>query len=160
MDTIEILGNLTKDPDVRATKTGGCMVRFTVGSNRKYQDRNTGEMKEVASFIPCIVWNELAESAANYLKKGKRVYIKGRWENRKYQDKNGQDKYITEIVVNFIALPLPVNYQKRGQGQPQKQQWNNGQNYGQQQSGSFGQFGQAKPEGNYQPQYPDQDIPF
>ena len=148
MDTIEILGNLTKDPDVRATKTGGCMVRFSVGSNRKYQDRATGEMKEVASFIPCVVWNELAESAANYLKKGKRVYIKGRWESRKYQDKNGQDKYITEIVVNFIALPLPVNYQKHGQ------------NYGQQQGGSFGQFGQAKPEGNYQPQYQDENIPF
>ena len=114
MDTIEILGNLTKDPDVRATKTGGCMVRFSVGSNRKYQDRATGEMKEVASFIPCVVWNELAESAANYLKKGKRVYIKGRWESRKYQDKNGQDKYITEIVVNFIALPLPVNYKSMG----------------------------------------------
>ena len=99
MDTIEILGNLTKDPDVRATKTGGCMVRFSVGSNRKYQDRATGEMKEVASFIPCVVWNELAESAANYLKKESAYILKGVGKAESIKIKTGRINISRKLLL-------------------------------------------------------------
>lgn len=159
MNEIEILGNLGRDPEVKMTSTGKCVARLSVASSRKFTGTD-GQTKEFTDWIPCVVWGELAQAAATYLKKGKRVFIKGRYNTRKYEPTPGDAKYITEIVASHISLPLPIN--RENQQAPQQQAWEQPQQAPQQvptqQANPFSGFGQAKPE-SYTPQYQD-EIPF
>lgn len=166
MNEIEILGNLGADPEVKMTKTGKCIVRLSVASSRRFTGPD-GQMREYTDWIPCVVWNELAQSAANYLKKGKRVFIKGRYNTRKYEANPGETRYITEIIVNHISLPLPINRENQqvpqqaqagGWGQTQQAQPQTAPQKTQSQDNPFAGFGQAKPE-SYAPKY-EEDIPF
>ena len=111
MNSVQILGNLTREPELRATKTGKAVARFTVAVSRSYMTQ-TGEKKELTDFITVIAWGKLAEAAGSQLHKGTRVFAEGRYATRSYEAQDGSRRYVTEVVANLIALPLSTNTQQ------------------------------------------------
>ena len=100
-----IIGNLTRDPELRSTPSGTQVCSFSVAVNRSYKDKN-GETKEDVSFIDCTMWGRPAETIAQYAKKGTAILVSGRLEQRSYETKDGQKRSRTEIVVeefNFLG---------------------------------------------------------
>lgn len=99
MNKAFLIGNLTKDPELRATPSGKSVATFTLAVARKFK-------KDETDFLNIVVWGELANNCAKYLSKGKQAAIIGEIQNRSYDDKNGNKRYITEIVadeVQFLA---------------------------------------------------------
>ena len=105
MNTVQILGNLTKDPEVRFTKSGKAVATFTVAATNTYIDSATNETKEQTSFINVVAWGKLGESAGN-LHKGNRCFVEGRLQTRSYETQDGQKRYVTEVVANFVGTSL------------------------------------------------------
>ena len=105
MNTVQILGNLGKEPDIRATGTGKTVASYSVAVKRKYTTQQ-GEVKELTDWINVVAWGNLAEAVGNQLKKGSRVFVEGRYSTRSYEDKSGNKRYVTEVIANMIAKPL------------------------------------------------------
>lgn len=105
MNNINLLGNLTKDPDVRYTKTGRAVATFTLACTNTYIDSATDETKEQTAFINCVAWGKLGESVGN-LRKGSPCFVNGRLQTRLYKTKEGDNKYITEVIANFVGETL------------------------------------------------------
>lgn len=92
-----IVGNLGKDPEVRYTASGEAICNITVATSETWKDKATGEKKEATEWHRISFFGKLAEIAGQYLKKGSQVYVEGSIRTRKWQDKDGQDRYATEI---------------------------------------------------------------
>ena len=122
MNSVQILGNLGRDPVIRATKTGRSVASFSVAVSRTYTTPQ-GEQRELTDWINVVAWGPLAEAVGNQLKKGTRVFVEGRISSRSYDAKDGTKRYVTEVVANTIAIPI---------GNPRNS------SYGPQQGGSFG----------------------
>lgn len=105
MNTVQITGNLAKDPIIRATKTGKAVASFSVGVSKRITKQN-GDTLELTDWVNVTAWGKLAEAAGNELTKGSYVFIEGRYETRSYDAPNGQRRYITEVVANMIARPI------------------------------------------------------
>lgn len=105
MNTVQILGNLARDPELRFTKTGRAVATFTVAATNTYIDSATNETKEQTAFINCVAWGKTGEAVGN-CKKGERLLVNGRIQTRSYEDSNGQKKYVTEVVANFVGRKL------------------------------------------------------
>ena len=105
MNTVQILGNLARDPELRFTKTGRAVATVTVAATNTYIDSATNETKEQTAFINCVAWGKTGEAVGN-CKKGERLFIEGRIQTRSYEDSNGQKKYVTEVVANFVGRKL------------------------------------------------------
>ena len=102
-----ILGNLTRDPELRQTPTGQNVANFGVATNRAWSD-SSGNKQTQTEFHNVVVWGRLAEIASQYLAKGRLVFIEGRITTRSWQDQQGQKKYRTEIVAENLQLgPRP-----------------------------------------------------
>lgn len=99
---VELIGNLTRDPEMRYTPSGAAVVTFSIATNRTFI--SDGEKKEEADFHRCVAWNKLAELCNQLLKKGNRVFVSGRLQNRSWEAQDGVTKYITEIVVEDMIL--------------------------------------------------------
>ena len=100
-----IMGNLTRDPELRSTPSGAQVCSFTVAVNRNYKD-SSGSQQEQVSFIDCSAWGKSGEIIAQYAKKGSGILVSGRLEQRSWEDKEGQKRSRVEIVVedfNFIG---------------------------------------------------------
>ena len=170
MNTVEVLGNLTKDPIIRNTKSGRPVASFTVACNRNYVTPQ-GEQKQLTDYVSVVVWGPLAAAVGKYLNKGKRVFVNGRYSTRSYDGQDGQKKYVTGVVASVVALPLPtMNNNQQGQYNqpPQNSQWGNGNGqsgWGTPNGGTTGTFN-ANQFGPTVPQEPglyggsDEDIPF
>lgn len=104
MNTVQIMGNLARDPEVRYTNTGKAVATFTVAASNTYIDSNN-ETKEQTAFINCVAWGKLGESVGN-LRKGNRAFVEGRLQTRSYETQEGQKRYVTEVVANFIGTSL------------------------------------------------------
>lgn len=104
MNTVQILGNLARDPEVRYTQSGKAVATFTVAASNTYIDSNN-ETKEQTAFINCVAWGKLGESVGN-LRKGNRCFVEGRLQTRSYENADGQKKYVTEVVANFVGTSL------------------------------------------------------
>ena len=96
-----ILGHLGKDPEVRYSPSGTAFAKFSLATSESWNDKNTGEKREKTEWHNIVIQGKLAEVAGEYLRKGSQVYIEGKIKTRKYQGNDGQDKYITEIVVGI-----------------------------------------------------------
>ena len=105
MNSVQILGNLVRDPEVRYTQSGRAVATFTVAASNTYVDSTTNETKEQTAFINCVAWGKQGEAVGNY-RKGNRLFVEGRLQTRSYDDKNGQKKYVTEVVANFVGISL------------------------------------------------------
>lgn len=104
---VELIGNLTRDPELRYTPSGAAVVSFTIATNRTYVSE--GERKEEADFHRVIAWNKLAELCNQLLKKGNRVFVSGRLQNRSWEGQDGQSRNITEIVIEDMILLTAKN---------------------------------------------------
>ena len=98
-----LLGNLTRDPEVRYTPKGSAVCDLGIAINRQYT-LDSGEKREEVTYVDVVLWARLAEIAGEYLKKGRQVYVEGRLQTRKWQDKEGQDRYTTEIVADRMQM--------------------------------------------------------
>lgn len=104
MNTVQILGNLARDPEVRYTKSGKAVATFTVAASNTYIDSNN-ETKEQTAFVNCVAWGKKGEAVGN-LRKGNRCFVEGRLQTRSYENADGQKKYVTEVVANFVGTSL------------------------------------------------------
>ncbi len=103
VNKVILVGNLGKDPEVRHTQDGKAIVNLTLATSENWRDKGTGERKERTEWHRVVIFNEnLAKVAEQYLKKGSTVYIEGALQTRKWTDKDGVEKYTTEVVLqNF-----------------------------------------------------------
>ena len=99
MNSIILIGRLTKDPELRYTPNGKAVCSFTLAVDRPY----SGDKKE-ADFINIVVWNKVGENCAQYLSKGRKAAVQGRLQIRSYEDDKGYKKYITEVVANSVEF--------------------------------------------------------
>jgi single-strand DNA-binding protein len=99
-----IVGNLGGDPETRYMPSGAAVTNFTVATNESWKDKQTGEQKERTEWHKVATFNRLAEISAEYLRKGSQVYIEGKLRTRKWQGKDGQDRYTTEIVADQMQM--------------------------------------------------------
>ena len=104
MNTVQILGNLARDPEVRYTKSGKAVATFTVAASNTYIDSNN-ETKEQTAFVNCVAWGKTGEAVGN-IRKGNRCFVEGRLQTRSYENADGQKKYVTEVVANFVGTSL------------------------------------------------------
>jgi single-strand DNA-binding protein len=103
LNKVMLIGNLGKDPEVRYTAAGTAVASFSVATSEKFKNKS-GELEEKTEWHNVTLWARLAEIAGEYLAKGKTVYIEGRLQTRKWQDKDGRDRYTTEIVGEKMQM--------------------------------------------------------
>lgn len=104
INKVILVGNLGKDPEVRYLEGGTAVANFPIATSENYTDRNSGEKKTITEWHNVVLWRGLAEIAEKYLKKGNQVYIEGKLRTRKWQDKEGNDRYTTEIVGDNMQM--------------------------------------------------------
>jgi len=149
-----LIGNLGADPETRFTQDGTCVCNLRLATTEKYKNRN-GEQVEKTEWHRVVLWGRLGEIANQYLKKGARVYIEGKIETRKWQDRDGNDRYTTDIRANEMKM---LGGGAQGGGQ---------QSAGYQQGGNAPAPAAAKPSNDPFADTPDfadvpvdDDIPF
>lgn len=103
VNKVILIGNLGKDPELRYIQNGDAVASFSLATTDQWKDAN-GEKKEHTEWHRCVAWRRLAEVIGEYAKKGTQMYIEGKLQTRKWQDKDGQDRYATEIVVGEMKL--------------------------------------------------------
>jgi single-strand DNA-binding protein len=104
INKVILIGNLGQDPDTKAMPSGMTVCNLRIATSESWKDKQTGEMKEQTEWHSVAMFGRLAEIAGEYLRKGSQVYIEGRLRTRKWQDKEGKDRYTTEIVANEMQM--------------------------------------------------------
>ena len=102
VNKVILVGNLGKDAETRFTPSGSARTTFAVATSRRWKDQQTGEWKEETDWHNVVLWR--SENLANYLTKGKQIYVEGRLQTRSYDDKDGNKKYTTEVVAEEVIL--------------------------------------------------------
>lgn len=165
VNKVILVGNLGKDPELRYTPSGAAVANFSIATTENYKDRD-GNRQTKTEWHNIVVWRQLAEICGKYLHKGKQVYIEGKLQTRKWQDRDGNDRYTTEIIADQMQMlgragddgnssyqsdDEPQNYAPAQQSRPQAQP--QGRPGGQQ---------AARPAPVYEePAFnPDDEIPF
>ncbi|HTP66542.1 MAG TPA: single-stranded DNA-binding protein [Geobacteraceae bacterium] len=139
LNKVMLIGNLGKDPEVRYTSNGTAVASFSLATSERFKNKN-GEWEDRTEWHNITLWGRLAEIAGEYLAKGRTVFIEGRLQTRKWQDRDGRDRYTTEIVGDKMQM-------LSGKGEGARQ-------------------GAGRPESQEAPAYeepvfnPDDDIPF
>jgi single-strand DNA-binding protein len=109
VNKVILVGNLGKDPEIRRTQDGRPIANLSVATSESWKDKNTGERKEKTEWHRVVIFNEgLCRIAEQYLKKGSKVYLEGSLQTRKWQDKDGNDKYSTEVVLQGFNSSLTM----------------------------------------------------
>ncbi len=109
VNKVILIGNLGADPEIRRTQDGRPIVNLRIATSETWRDKSTGERKEKTEWHRVVIWNEgLCKIAEQYLAKGSKVYIEGALQTRKWQDKDGQDKYSTEVVIQAFGGALTM----------------------------------------------------
>ena len=117
LNKVFLIGNLTRDPELRYIPSGSAVTSFTVASNRVYKTQ-TGEKKEEVSFVRVVVWGRLAEVCNDYLKKGRPVFVEGRLQSRSWEGKDGNKQNTIEVVADRVQFLGGRDDQPQGGGKP------------------------------------------
>ncbi|WP_352259295.1 single-stranded DNA-binding protein [Psychrobacter sp. TB55-MNA-CIBAN-0194] len=160
VNKVIIIGNLGADPEARQFSNGGGVTNISVATSEQWTDKQSGEKREATEWHRIALFNRLGEIAAQYLRKGSKVYIEGSLRTRKYQDPNGQDRYITEIRAEQMQMLDGATgggqdnggFSNNNQGgQNQGQGGGYGNQGGQSNQNNFGQQGNNQPaqQGGY-----------
>ena len=104
VNKVIIVGNLGRDPEVRYTPNGSAVCNVSVATTRTWKNKDSGDKNEETEWHRVVFYDKLAEIAGEYLKKGRSVYVEGRLKTRKWQDKDGVEKYTTEIVATDMQM--------------------------------------------------------
>ena len=163
VNKVILVGNLGQDPEMRYMPNGGAVANLRLATSESWRDKATGEQKEVTEWHTVVIFGKLAEIAGEYLRKGSQVYIEGQLRTRKWQDKDQQDRYSTEIVVSMNGV-MQMLGGRQGGGAPAGQ----GGSWGQPQQPQFSGGGAPAAAPGAQGQQPQQgampdfedDIPF
>ena len=99
-----LIGNLAKDPEARTLPSGQSVALFSIATNYAWRDAKTKEKKNRADFHRVVAWGKLAEIITTYLKKGSKVFLEGRIQNRSWEDKNKNKRYMTEVVASDLIM--------------------------------------------------------
>lgn len=122
VNKVIIVGNLGADPETRYLPSGDPVTNLRVATTDSWKDKETGEKKETTEWHRIVLFRKLAEVAGQYLKKGSQVYIEGRIRTRKWQDKDGQERYTTEIEAEEMKMLGSRQTQGSGDGDSSRQQ--------------------------------------
>jgi single-strand DNA-binding protein len=118
VNKVILIGNLGKDPEVRRLNSGDQVVNFTLATSENWRDKNSGERKEKTEWHNVVIFNEnLGKVVEQYCKKGSKVYVEGQLQTRKWQDKDGNDRYTTEIVLQRFRGELTLLDSRGGGGE-------------------------------------------
>ena len=104
VNKVILIGNLGRDPEVRYTASGAAICNVTLATSRQWKDKTSGEKQEETEWHRVVFYDRLAEIAGEYLKKGKSIYVEGRLKTRKWTDKDGVEKYTTEIIAQEMTM--------------------------------------------------------
>ena len=104
INKVILVGNLGADPETRYMPSGGAVTNLSVATSESWKDKQTGEQKDRTEWHKVAMFNRLAEIAAEYLRKGSQVYIEGKIRTRKWQDKDGNDRWTTEIIADEMQM--------------------------------------------------------
>lgn len=116
LNKVMLIGNMTRDPEIRTIPSGQSVASFSVATNRSWNDAS-GELQKVAEFTDVVAWGKLAEIAGQILKKGRRVYIEGRLQTRNWDGQDGVKRYKTEVIASdLIVLDKPQGINVNGLG--------------------------------------------
>jgi single-strand DNA-binding protein len=157
VNKVIIVGNCGQDPETRFMPSGGAVTNLSVATSESWKDKTSGQPQERTEWHRVVFFNRLAEIAGEYVKKGSKLYVEGSLRTRKWQNKEGQDQYTTEIVASEMQMLDSRGGQDGGLG---------GGYQAPQQSGYQQPAAQIKPQGGQQQQAPqgmdsfDDDIPF
>lgn len=158
VNKVILVGNLGADPESRYMPNGDAVCNVRLATTESWKDKSSGEKKEITEWHRVVFYRRLAEIAGQYLKKGTPVYIEGRIRTRKWQDKDGQDRYTTEIE----ATEMQMLGRREGMGDAPRE-GGGGYGVGSSGGGSYGGGGGGapkKPAGNSNPGDFEDDIPF
>lgn len=127
INKVILIGNLGKDPEIRYTPGGDAIANLTIATSESWKDKQSGEQKEITEWHRVVAYGRLAQIMGEYLKKGSKVYVEGSLRTRKWQDKDGQDRYTTEVRCNEMQMldgrgGGDQGAQQRGGGRPQSNQ--------------------------------------
>lgn len=166
LNKVMIIGNLGADPEVKQFNNGGSIANITVATSEQWTDKQSGEKREATEWHRISLANRLGEIAAQYLRKGSKVYIEGKLSTRKYQAQDGTDRYVTEIKAFSMQMLDSANEGQKpnNQGNQNNNQQNGG--YSNQQQDNYNR--QPAQQSSQPPQSPamngggavDDDIPF
>lgn len=118
INKVILIGNLGQDPEVRYLPQGGAVANLTVATSESWTDKATNEKKEQTEWHRVVIYQRLAEIAGEYLRKGSKVYLEGKLKTRKWTDKDGVERYTTEIVANELQM---LDGKQDGQQQARQQ---------------------------------------
>ncbi|RCS56558.1 single-stranded DNA-binding protein [Parvibium lacunae] len=104
VNKVILVGNLGRDPETRYSPDGAAITNISIATTDKWKDKGSGEMREATEWHRIAFFGRLAEIAGEYLKKGSQVYVEGKLRTRKWQDKDGQDRYTTEVVADAMQM--------------------------------------------------------
>ena len=139
LNKVTLIGNLGQDPEVKYMQSGDAVASFSLATSESWKDKASGETQERTDWHRCVAWRKLAEIIGQYAKKGQKLYVEGKLQGRKYTDKDGVERQITEIQVNDVIL-----LSAKGEGGEQAPR-----------SGKPPQYG-----GGRGPAAPSNDLPF
>ena len=120
VNKVILIGNLGKAPEVRHLENGAVVANFPIATSESYTDKNTGQRVDQTEWHNIVLWRGLAEVAEKYLHKGSKVYIEGKLKTRQWQDKDGNNRYTTEVVGDQMTMLTPKS---------ESEQMNQGNNY-------------------------------
>src|SRR5437660_12338339 len=152
VNKVILVGNLGRDPETRYNPEGGAITNISIATTDTWKDKASGEKQERTEWHRVVFFSRLAEIAGEYLKKGSQVYVEGRLRTRKWQDKEGQDRYTTEIVADSMQMLGS----RAGSGEPRPESMKSAEPRG----GNAGAGAPAakKPAGKFDDM--EDDIPF
>ncbi|KAA5805217.1 single-stranded DNA-binding protein [Alkalicaulis satelles] len=156
VNKVILVGNLGADPEVRRLNSGDPVVNLRIATSEQWRDKSTGERREKTEWHNVVIFNDnLAKIAENYLRKGSKVYLEGQLQTRKWQDRDGNDRYTTEVVLQRYRGELTMLDGKGGGGD------RGGYDQGDDRSsGGGGQRSNDRPREDFSSDTLDDDIPF
>lgn len=173
VNKVILIGNLGRDPEIRYTPNGNAVTNLALATDESYKDKNTGQMVPKTEWHRIVMFGKVAEIAGQYLRKGSKAYIEGKLQTRKWQNREGQDVFTTEIVVDINGQMQMLDSRQQGSGaQGHYQAPQNGQQQYQQAQSQQQQYQQQPAQNQYQQNNPpptgpggpvddfDDDIPF
>ncbi|RIA56667.1 single-stranded DNA-binding protein [Dichotomicrobium thermohalophilum] len=161
VNKVILVGNLGADPEIRHTQDGRPVANLRVATSESWRDRNTGERREKTEWHNVVIFSEgLCKIAEQYLRKGSKIYLEGQLQTRKWQDREGNDRYTTEVVLQgFNATLTMLDGRNGGMGAGQGMGMNEGGQSGYDRGPSGGSRGGGQPAENFD-QDLDDEIPF
>src|SRR5262245_66527094 len=122
VNKVILIGNLGADPEIRHLQNGVSVANFRIATSETFKDKTTGEKREQTEWHSIVAWRGLAEITEKYLKKGSKVYVEGKLRTRQWQDKDGNQRYTTEIQADEMTLLDRPSGDRGGEGRPAQQQ--------------------------------------